>query len=75
VKTKSYHVSNFGSFRPAAVTDTEGYVTYHDSPRYAAATDDQLTEWAETGRTLAVRNAAATEIAERKLNEWRKGNR
>jgi hypothetical protein len=71
MKTRTYHVSNFGSFRPNAVADTEGYVTYHDSPRYRKATIVQLEEWAENGRTLAVRNAAATEIAQRALNTWR----
>jgi hypothetical protein len=72
MKTRSYHVSNFGSFRPAASADTDGYVTYHDSPRYRDATDDQLEAWLDS-RVAAVRNAAATEIAERKLNEWRAG--
>lgn len=74
MKTKSYHVSNFGSFGGGVVADTEGYVTIHDSPRYAKASDDQLAEWAESGRTLAIRNAAQTEINERRLNEWRDKN-
>lgn len=73
MKTRSYHVSNFGSFRPDAAADTEGYVTYHDSPRYKTATDDQLRAWLDS-RVQSVRNAAATEIAERKLDEWRAKN-
>ena len=71
MKTRSFHISNFGSFAPAVTTDTEGYVTIHDSPRYGAASDEQLESWSSNGRTEAVRNAAATEIAERRLNEWR----
>lgn len=74
MKTKSYHVSNFGSFGGGVVADTEGYVTIHDSQRYVKASDGQLAEWAESGRTLAVRNAAQTEVNERRLNEWRDSN-
>lgn len=74
MKTATYHVSNFGSFLGRVEADTEGYVSYHDSKRYKNASDEQLEDWQENGRTLAVRNAAATEIAERRLNEWRNGN-
>lgn len=73
MKTATYHVSNYGSFRPDATTDTDGYVTYHDSPRYAKATNEQLREWLDS-RNEAVRNAAATEIASRKLQKWQEGN-
>jgi hypothetical protein len=73
MKTKSYHISNLGSFAPSAATVENGYVTYHDSPRYSKATDEQLSAWAES-RTKAVRNAAVTEQAERELAKWQKQN-
>jgi hypothetical protein len=70
MKTKSYHHTALGSYTPAGATrDGQGYVTYHDSPRYAAATEDQLDAWSES-RTTPVRNAALTEIAERALKVW-----
>ncbi len=70
MKTKTYHISNLGKFAPGGCADSTGYVTYHDSPRYRTATEDQLSMWAES-RTKAVRNAAYTEMAERALSEWR----
>lgn len=72
MKTKSYHKSNLGSFTPAIGTN-DGYIVYHDSPRYAKASKEQLESWAES-RIKAVSNAARTEQAERALNEWRKNN-
>ena len=74
MKTKTTHTSNFGSFRPAASVDTDGYITYHASPRYAAADSSQLREWADYGRAEAVRNAAAVEIACREVAEWQEAN-
>jgi len=72
MKTASYHVSNFGNMVTLPVTsDSEGYVTYHVSPRYAAADNAQLHDWNEHGRTEAVRNAAGTEIGGRGLQKWR----
>lgn len=73
MKTKSYHISNLGSYAPSHIADNNGYVTYHDSIRYGKASDEQLAEWAES-RNKAVRNAAITEQAERDLEEWRKNN-
>lgn len=73
MKTKSYHISNLGSYAPSQIADSNGYVTYHDSERYSKATDEQLAEWAES-RVKAVRNAAITEQAERELSKWQKGN-
>jgi len=73
MKTKSYHISNFGSFAPAGATARDGYVTYHDSDRYGSATEAQLDAWSES-RNVAVRNAALTEKAERRLAKWQKGN-
>ena len=70
MKTKTYHVSNLGSFGGVVSPDANGYVTYHDSPRYDKATDKQLADWAES-TIRAVRNAAKTEMAERGIREWR----
>lgn len=72
MKTKKFHISNMGKFSGGLVADTQGYVTAHDSDRYATATADQLAEWAENGRTLAIRNAARCELNERSLAQWRK---
>jgi len=73
MKTNSYHISNLGSYAYSHIADSNGYVTYHDSPRYGKATDEQLDEWAES-RSKAVRNAAITEQAERQLSKWQKEN-
>lgn len=70
MKTKTYHVMNLGCFAPVGLADAEGYVTYHDSPRYAKASEAKLREW-EGSRVAAVRAAAVTEIAERDLQRWR----
>lgn len=74
MKTKHYHISNLGSFGHSIPTDANGYVTYHDSPRYAKATEDQLEAWAMS-RSPAVRAAARTEQAERALEQWRNATR
>jgi hypothetical protein len=71
MQTKSFHITNLGSFSGGLVADTEGYVTIHDSERYGKADMAQLQEWAENGKTQAVRNAAQTEINERALAKWR----
>lgn len=73
MKTKTYHVSNLGSFGGVVSPDANGYVTYHDSPRYAKATSEQLADWSESP-TRAVRNAAKTELAERGIQHWRSAN-
>ena len=71
MKTKNYHHTHLGSYVPAgAQRDRQGYITYHASPRYGAASPEQLDIWAES-RTAVVRNAALTEIAERALQTWR----
>jgi hypothetical protein len=72
MKTRTYHISNLGSFSPACPSDGQGYITVHDSPRYASASEGQLRDWSENSRYAAIRVAAATEIAERALEEWRK---
>lgn len=70
MKTKSYHHTDLGSYAPSGATrDSQGYIVYHDSPRYSRATEEQLRQWSETG----VRNAALTEQAERSLAQWRAG--
>ena len=70
MKTKSYHSSNMGSYGAGLPTNSNGYVTIHDSPRYDTATDEQLAEWAAS-RIKAVRAAALTERAERAVRKWR----
>lgn len=72
MKTKTYHINHFGAFGVGVVTDTEGYVIYHDSRRYSKATEVQLLRWVDTSLSLAVRNAAQTELNERCLEEWRR---
>jgi hypothetical protein len=65
MKTLSYHASSFGSFAVGT-----GFITIHDSPRYRSASDDQLREWTHA-RLKAVRMAAQTELAHRKVSAWR----
>jgi len=69
MKTKKFHESNMGRFSPGGA-DSSGYITVHDSPRYASATDDQLAEWSES-RIAVICSAARTEQAERSLRQWR----
>jgi hypothetical protein len=68
MKTLSYHASSFGSFAIGT-----GFITIHDSPRYRSASDDQLREWTRA-RLKAVRMAAQTELAQRKVSAWRDAN-
>lgn len=70
MKTRTYHITTLGSFAPHGCAGNDGYVIYHDSPRYAKATEEQLATWRES-RNKAVRNAALTEIASRNLQVWR----
>ena len=64
------HISNFGNAHPQAAANREGYIEYHNSGRYASATDSQLDKWLQDPNVF-VKNAAAIEIAERELNVWR----
>jgi hypothetical protein len=73
MNTRSYHISNLGSYAPRGI-DTNGYVTYHVSRQYSKASDEQLAEWAAESRIKAVRNAAITEQAERRLAKWQGQN-
>ena len=73
MKTKTYHVSNFGSFAPANVDAVDGYVTIHDSDRYKEASEEELGAW-ENSRLPAVKHAALTERAQRLLDRWRSKN-
>jgi len=70
MKTTTYHISNFGRMAPSGVEiDNDGYVTIHDSPRYAQADKSLLEHWA-CSKLVKVRNAARTEIANRRVAEW-----
>lgn len=73
MRTDKYHISTWGKFAPHVPVDQEGYVVYHVSPRYQQATTQQLEAWL-TSRLAAVRAAAATELAQRKLSAWRRGS-
>lgn len=73
MKTTTYHVSNMGRFNSGLQSDSMGYVTIHDSERYALASDEQLEHWCES-RIRAVRNAARTEINNRQLTDWQASN-
>lgn len=70
MRTKSYHISNLGSYAPHGCADFAGFVIYHESPRYSRASESQLSGWSRS-RIRAVRNAARTELAERALEAWR----
>lgn len=73
MKTREYHQSNLAGYAPTEYA-SNGYITVHDSPRYAAADLDQLEEWAEESRYAVVRAAALTELANRELAEWQARN-
>ena len=70
MKTRTYHISNFGNMAPLGVDCVNSHITIHDSIRYSAATVEQLHTWT-TSRLSAVRDAALTELANRDLLEWR----
>jgi predicted NBD/HSP70 family sugar kinase len=70
MKKRSFHHTNMGAYAPTAYADTDGYITIHASERYAKASDAQLQTWLDS-RVKYIRAAAATEIAERKLQQWR----
>jgi hypothetical protein len=71
MKTITYHVSVFGNFTPIGLDVTVGgYVAIHDSPRYAEAGKSLLEHWA-CSKFPKVRNAARTEIANRRVQAWR----
>jgi hypothetical protein len=70
MKAVTYHISNFGRFAPTGVVIDDGYVTMHDSPRYAQADGSLLEHWA-CSKLIKVRNAACTEIANRRVQAWR----
>ena len=71
MKSRRYHVSVFGRIFPQGVSvDGDGYVYYHDSSRYGEASKEQLSKWCAS-RYILVRNAALTELADRRVSEWR----
>ena len=69
MKKSSTHKSNFGGFAPIGA-NVNGYIEYHDSPRYARASLAQLEEWESDAKMLIVRNAARIELANRKIRAW-----
>lgn len=71
MKTHKFHHSELGLYAPADHVAKDGYITIHDSPRYARAKRDKLIEWCDTARSPYVRAAAAVELADRELTEWR----
>ena len=69
MKKLTVHKSSFGKFAPIGA-NVNGYIEYHDSPRYSRATNAQLEEWASDARMQIVRNAARIELANRKIRSW-----
>lgn len=63
MKTARTHITNFGSFLPAFRHDFQGYITYHDSPKYNAMTKDELRQTMSEHRLSACRAAAAVALA------------
>ena len=74
MKTTKFHITNLGKFHAGVVADDNGYVHCHASPRYNVATDDQLADWRENSRALAVRNAAGAEMCNRQIAEYQAKN-
>ena len=72
MKTITFHKSSLGKFASHRIADEEGFITIHDSSRYAMAAVAELTAW-ETSRFAPIRNAAMVEMAARKLSAWREG--
>jgi hypothetical protein len=70
MKTRDVHVNNFGIFRPCVKPDFHGYVTIHDSNRYASMSHEDLEDLIVNHRLSAVRAAAAVEIADRAVANW-----
>jgi hypothetical protein len=73
MKTKKIHASVFGWFAPTHLEDEEGYIVFHDSPRYAKATDESLERWA-LRKNVIIRNAAEVEQRSRLMAEWQEEN-
>lgn len=74
MRKSAYHETMLGSFAlPPSYADQLGFVTVHESPRYALATDEQLQQWADS-RIKAVRAAALTQLAQRAIADWRASN-
>ena len=68
MKYQIFHETNFGFFTPRHLLDANGFITVHDSPRYASATDKQLDQWCES-RLSTVRAAAEVEQRKRAMRE------
>ena len=69
MKKSSTHESNFGKFAPIGA-NANGYIEYHDSPRYSKASIAQLEDWESNAKMQIVRNAARIELANRKIRAW-----
>lgn len=70
MKTRSFHINNLGRFGSGLVHDSQGFVTVHDHDRYKKATEEQLHKWASS-KMVAVKNAASSELIERRIQAWR----
>lgn len=67
MKTRTIHISNLGQFGSGLVPDSTGFVTIHDDPQYAAATEDQLKTMVDE-QTGVVWNAAKCELIKRRIH-------
>ena len=73
MKVRTVHVNNFGNFAPPG-SDYQGYITYHDDPRYEEATDAQLQQWLNSNVPL-VQAAVRVERANRAIQRWRENSK
>lgn len=69
MKTVEIHASNLGKY-----ATWSGYITCHDSPKYAKLSAEDLEEIAASHRLSAVRNAATVELASRRVERWQHAN-
>ena len=74
--TKHTHKSNFGSALTGEIerrltADADGYIEYHDDPRYKELLEYELTDLVLKSEDSAVRNAALVEEMERAIHNWR----
>jgi hypothetical protein len=74
MKRARCHVTSFGAFRPGCSPDFDGYIEYHESDKYRKMSDQDLEKAKWLHRVEICRNAAAVEIALRRIEEWNKKN-
>jgi hypothetical protein len=65
MKTKTTHKSNLGIAGAHIPSDFQGYIEYHDSPRYARMTLAELDDLADSTPYKTVEAAIAIERAHR----------